>query len=291
MIKSMTGFGKHSVEYAGKNITIELKSLNSKQFDANLRIPPLYRSKEAEIRLLLNSGLGRGKIEMYITVDSNGETASFQFNHKLAKQYYEEIAKLAGELNLAINEQALPALLRMPDIMKTEQPELSTEEWEVIRRATEEAMEELNKFRIQEGRALEKDLRERVSEIEKQLGDVKNFEEKRIDALRTRITKHIEEAVPQGTVDMNRFEQEIIYYLEKLDITEEKVRLSKHCKYFLETLSEQGTNGKKLGFIAQEMGREINTLGSKANDADMQRLVVLMKDELEKIKEQLFNIL
>jgi uncharacterized protein (TIGR00255 family) len=291
MIKSMTGFGKCNVEYAGKSITIELKSLNSKQFDANLRIPTLYRAKEAELRLLLNNGLGRGKIEMNINVDSNGETAVYHFNHSLARQYFDEILKLTRELNLEVNEQAIPALLRMPDVMKADQPELSDEEWEVIRKGTECAMEHLNKFRIQEGMTLEKDLRARVDEIEKHLGKVEIYEDQRIHSLRERIMKHLEEAVPQGSVDKNRFEQELIYYLEKLDITEEKVRLSRHCKYFQETLSDNGTNGKKLNFIAQEMGREINTLGSKANDADMQKLVVLMKDELEKIKEQLFNIL
>jgi uncharacterized protein (TIGR00255 family) len=291
MIKSMTGFGKCNVEYAGKSITIELKSLNSKQFDANLRIPTLYRAKEAELRLLLNNGLGRGKIEMNINVDSNGETSVYHFNHGLARQYFNEISKLTEELGLELNEQVIQALLRMPDVMKADQPELSDAEWEVIRSGTECAMEQLNKFRIQEGMTLEKDLKARVSEIESQLKNIEKYEDKRIHALRERIMKHLEEAVPQGSVDKNRFEQELIYYLEKLDITEEKVRLAKHCKYFQETLSEQGTNGKKLNFISQEMGREINTLGSKANDADMQKLVVLMKDELEKIKEQLFNIL
>lgn len=291
MIKSMTGFGKCTVEYAGKSITIELKSLNSKQFDANLRIPQLYRGKEAELRLLLNNGLGRGKVEMNINVDSNGDTAVYHFNHKLAKQYFDEISKLTRELGLEINEQTINALLRMPDVMKADQPELSDEEWDVIKSGTECAIEQLDRFRIQEGQALEKDLRTRVAEIEKQLGNVKDYEDKRLVALRERIMKSIEDAVPKGTVDMNRFEQEIVYYLEKLDITEEKVRLAKHCIYFQETLTDDGTNGKKLSFIAQEMGREINTLGSKANDADMQKLVVLMKDELEKIKEQLFNIL
>jgi uncharacterized protein (TIGR00255 family) len=179
----------------------------------------------------------------------------------------------------------------MPDVMKAEQVELSDEEWAKIRLAIGEAVENLNAFRKQEGKTLENDLAGRVIKIEQLLTEVAPFEQKRIEILRERIMKHVEDSVPRGSVDMNRFEQEIIYYLEKLDITEEKVRLSKHCQYFGETMSENGSNGKKLGFISQEMGREINTLGSKANDADMQKIVVLMKDELEKIKEQLFNIL
>lgn len=287
----MTGFGKSTAEYAEKSITIEIKSLNSKQFDANLRMPPLYRSKEAELRLILGSGLVRGKVEMNINVDSNGESSNYHFNRGLAKQYYEEITHLSEDLNIEMNDQIINAILRMPDVLKAEQPELSDEEWEVVRASTLQAIDSLNSFRSQEGLSLEKDLKDRVSSIEKLLKDVEPFEEQRIIALRERIMKQLEETMPQGKVDMNRFEQEIIYYLEKLDINEEKVRLSRHCQYFIETLSDNSTNGKKLGFISQEMGREINTLGSKANDADMQKIVVLMKDELEKIKEQLFNIL
>lgn len=287
----MTGFGKSTAEYAEKSITIEIKSLNSKQFDANLRMPPLYRSKEAELRLILGSGLVRGKVEMNINVDSNGESSNYHFNRGLAKQYYEEITHLSEDLNIEMNDQIINAILRMPDVLKAEQPELSDEEWEVVRASTLQAIDSLNSFRSQEGLSLEKDLKDRVSSIEKLLKDVEPFEEQRIIALRDRIMKQLEETMPQGKVDMNRFEQEIIYYLEKLDINEEKVRLSRHCQYFIETLSDNSTNGKKLGFISQEMGREINTLGSKANDADMQKIVVLMKDELEKIKEQLFNIL
>lgn len=291
MIRSMTGFGKASADLSEKTIAVEIKSLNSKQFDAYLRLPPLYREKEAELRLLLSAGLERGKIELNISLDANGETMPFAFNKALARQYYEEIQTLGRDLGIDPGQDLIPVLVRLPDVLKAEQPELSPEEWEQVSEAVSEAIRKLNDFRLQEGRALEKDLRDRVQTIEKLLTDVSKYEDQRIGALRERIFKQIEEAVPQGSIDMNRFEQEIVYYLEKLDITEEKVRLAKHCRYFLDTMEEDGNNGKKLGFISQEMGREINTLGSKANDADMQKIVVLMKDELEKIKEQLFNIL
>jgi len=291
MIKSMTGFGKCSVELDDKNISIEIKSLNSKQFDAYLRLPPLYREKDAEIRQLLTAGLIRGKVEVNINVDNNGEQANFNFNRALAKQYFDEIKSLSGEIGMELSNDVISTLVKMPDVLKAEQLELSDEEWKAISKGIKEAVENLNNFRMQEGKTLEIDLVERVNRISQLLKEVSPFEEKRITHLRERILKQLEENFPQGTADMNRFEQEIIYYLEKLDITEEKVRLEKHCQYFLETLEDKGSNGKKLGFISQEMGREINTLGSKANDADMQKIVVLMKDELEKIKEQLFNIL
>lgn len=291
MIRSMTGFGKASADLPEKSIAVEIKSLNSKQFDAYLRLPPLYREKEAELRLLLSAGLERGKIELNISVDTNGETMPFAFNKALARQYYEEIQNLGRDLGIEPGQDLIPVLVRLPDVLKAEQPELSPEEWERVSEVVSQAIGRLNEFRIQEGKALEEDLRGRVQTIERLLTDVEKYEDQRITVLRERIFKQIEEAVPQGSIDMNRFEQEIVYYLEKLDITEEKVRLAKHCRYFLDTMEEDGNNGKKLGFISQEMGREINTLGSKANDADMQKIVVLMKDELEKIKEQLFNIL
>lgn len=290
MVRSMTGFGKSVLELPEKSISIEIRSLNSKQFDANLRLPGIYREKEAELRLLLSSGLERGKIELNINVDDNGESIHYNFNRVLAKQYYAEIKTLASELGLHTDKEIINTLVRMPDVLKAEQAELSAEEWKAILAAISDAIDKLNDFRKQEGHALEKDLMERVRIIEALLEEISPLEEKRIANMRARIMKHLDETLSQGA-DMNRFEQEIIYYLEKLDITEEKVRLKKHCQYFLETLSEENANGKKLGFISQEMGREINTLGSKANDADIQKKVVLMKDELEKIKEQLFNIL
>ena len=291
MIKSMTGFGKASADLPEKSITVEIKSLNSKQFDAHLRLPPLYREKEAELRLMLSSGLERGKIELNINVDTNGDVVPYTFNRALARQYYDEINALSKELGINTGEDMVSVLVRMPDVLKAEQAELSEEEWTEVNKIVAMAIGKLNDFRIEEGKVLGRDLSERVQKIQKLLGDVAQFEENRIKVLRERIFKQIEEAVPQGSIDMNRFEQEIIYYLEKLDITEEKIRLDKHCKYFLDTLAEGDNNGKKLGFISQEMGREINTLGSKANDADMQKIVVLMKDELEKIKEQLANVL
>jgi len=291
MIKSMTGFGRSTLDLPERSISIEVKSLNSKQFDANLRLPPLYREKEGELRLLLNNELERGKIELNINIDKNGETGVYEFNRALAKQYYVEIKALAEELNLEMNDQVISTLTRMPDVLKAEQASLSAEEWLQVREAVETAIDRLNDFRIKEGAALKKDLLSRAILIEKLLEKIPPLEEKRITHMRERLKKQLEDYLQQGTVDMNRFEQEVVYYMEKLDITEEKVRLKKHCSYFAEIIAEQGSNGKKLGFISQEMGREINTLGSKANDADIQKIVVLMKDELEKIKEQLFNIL
>jgi len=291
MIRSMTGFGRCTLELPGKSISVEVKSLNSKQFDANLRLPPLYREKEGELRMLLNAELERGKVELNINIDRNGESGSYSFNRDLAKQYFTEMKILADELGLGLNDEVVNALTRMPDVLKASQDALSDEEWKSVKEAVLDAVGKLNDFRSKEGAALGKDLEERTSLIEKLLGDIPPLEGKRIETLRERLTKHLDESVPQGSVDMNRFEQEIVYYMEKFDITEEKVRLKKHCQYFNETLAEPGSNGKKMGFISQEMGREINTLGSKANDADIQKIVVLMKDELEKIKEQLFNIL
>ncbi len=291
MLRSMTGFGRSTLELAEKSISVEVKSLNSKQFDANLRLPPLYREKEGEIRLLLNTELERGKIELNINVDRNGEAGSFQFNRVLARQYFTEMKLLAEELELKLNDEVINTLTRMPDVLKAAQDDLTDEEWAAVKQAIVDAINSLNEFRLKEGTALEKDLLERTTLIEKLLEDIPPLEGKRITNMRERMMKQLDETLAKGTVDMNRFEQEIVYYIEKLDITEEKVRLKKHCQYFVETLAEQGNNGKKLGFISQEMGREINTIGSKANDADIQKVVVLMKDELEKIKEQLFNIL
>lgn len=291
MVRSMTGFGRSTLELPEKNISIELRSLNSKQFDANLRLPPLYREKEADLRILLNNKLERGKIELSINIDKNGESGAYQFNRELARQYFHEMKALADELGLSMNDEVINALARMPDVLKAEQPSLSDEEWIKVSAAVEEAIQNLIDFRQQEGGALGKDLENRTKVIERLLDDILPLEEIRIKNLRVRLLKQLEESFPQGTADMNRFEQELIYYIEKIDITEEKVRLKKHCQYFIEVLSGPGSNGKKLGFISQEMGREINTIGSKANDADIQKIVVLMKDELEKIKEQLFNIL
>lgn len=291
MIKSMTGFGKRTIDLGDRRVNIEIKSLNSKQFDANLRLPPLYREKEADIRLMLSAGLERGKVECNINIDSNGETANHQFNRALAKKYYEEIALLANELGMEVNNELINTVVRMPDVLKAEQASLSKEEWVQISKAISGAIQELNDFRTREGAALAKDLEERVKLIEQLLKEVEPLEKERIEHVRARLQKSLEDSQLAATTDKNRYEQEIIYYLEKLDITEEKVRLKKHCQYFLEILQEKGSNGKKLGFVSQEMGREINTLGSKANHADIQKIVVLMKDELEKIKEQLFNIL
>lgn len=287
----MTGFGRSTLELPEKSISIELKSLNSKQFDANLRLPPIYREKEGEIRLLLNTELERGKIELIVNIDKNGESGTYQFNRSLARQYFREMKNLADELDMNLPDDVITSLARMPDVLKAEQPALDQEEWEKVSQAIAEAILQLNRYREEEGAALEKDLQERVNGIEELLLKISPLEEKRITSLRERLLKQLEELLPQERIDKNRFEQEVVFYLDKMDITEEKVRLKKHCEYFTETLALSQSSGKKLGFISQEMGREINTLGSKANDADIQKIVVLMKDELEKIKEQLFNIL
>lgn len=287
----MTGFGRATLELPEKSISVEVKSLNSKQFDASLRLPPIYREKEGELRVLLNNTLERGKIELIVNIDKNGETGNYRFNRALARQYFDEMQVMAEDLGFTLGNEAIHTLVRLPDVLKAEQVALSEDEWGKVLAGIKDAIENLLSFREKEGAALGRDLGKRAKLIEKMLKDIPPLEGKRTENLRGRLMKQLEESVPRDAVDMNRFEQEIIYYLEKLDITEEKIRLKKHCQYFAETLTAAGANGKKLGFIAQEMGREINTLGSKANDADIQKVVVLMKDELEKIKEQLFNIL
>ena len=286
----MTGFGKSECMCGTKRIIVEIKSLNSKFFDMNARIPNGYKDKELEIRNLLSGLLFRGKIDFTITVEENGDSSGFAINKNLAKKYFNDLKDLAGELGID-DKDYMSVLIRMPEIMVSEKTEMSEEEWDVLKNAIHAAALKLDEFRAQEGASLKKDLEHRTNLIHSLLKQVDPFEEKRMEVLRERIRKDLFKVVNKDDVDVNRFEQELVYYLEKLDITEEKIRLSKHCRYFIETLDEGKSQGKKLGFISQEMGREINTLGSKANDVNIQKLVVQMKDELEKIKEQLFNIL
>lgn len=289
----MTGYGKAIAELPGKQITIEIKSLNSKGIDLNVKIPSMLREKELEIRNILSS-LQRGKVDLFIFVESTGDTPTYTLNKALAHGYYEALKELQREFREENPEGLLPLVMRMPDILLSDREEIDPQQWEVIRAKLEEALEEVDKFRQMEGNVLREDMIRRVEEILSRLDAVEPLDGERKEIVRSNLQKSLDQFLATNgaaRADTNRFEQELIYYLEKMDFTEEKVRLRKHCDYFLETLTETESQGKKLGFICQEMGREINTLGSKASHAGIQQIVVRMKDELEKIKEQLLNIL
>lgn len=288
----MTGYGKAERLLADKKLTVEIKSLNSKQLDTNTRLPSLYREKELDIRQLIASELERGKVDCSFYYELTNEVVSNSIiNEPVVKAYYQQLYKISGELGLPASLELLSTVMRMPDTIRTEKPELEEKEWEMVLEVLKQALGSVNNFRNQEGKSLDSDLRQRVEAISGKLEKVESYEKERIDQVRERIGKHLEEFSKKDIVDENRFEQELIYYIEKLDISEEKVRLTNHCKYFLETLEDKNPAGKKLGFISQEMGREINTLGSKANHKELQKLVVEMKDELERIKEQILNVL
>ena len=289
MIKSMTGFGKATVELPGKKITVEVKSLNSKQLDASIKIPSSYKDKELEIRSEITKILERGKIDFYLSVEISGDQSNYTINKPLVLHYYNELKALSEEIGETI--ELLPLALKMPDVLKTVREDIDEEEWSHVLIAVDEALTKADLFRTEEGTLLAKDFEYRIGLIRKYMLEVVPFEKARVPVIRERLMKDINELVDSSKFDPNRFEQELIYYIEKLDITEEKVRLAKHIDYFLNTIKEEGSQGKKLAFITQELGREINTMGSKANDAEIQKLVVQMKDELEKIKEQLMNIL
>jgi uncharacterized protein (TIGR00255 family) len=294
MIKSMTGYGKAVLDITGRKLTIEIKTLNSKQLDLNLKIPGYFRDKEWEVRGLLTQRFERGKIDFFIGTEVTGEMLSYSINRALAKKYFDELKSLATDLHVECPEESLSLILKMPDVMQTSRDELDDHDWVSITGAMHDAIAQADMFRINEGKVLEDDIKCRVQAILQHLKSIEPFETRRIIELREKLLRDFSKYSGDFTnsaPDQNRFEQELIYYLEKLDITEEKVRLMKHCLYFLETLEEAVSQGKKLGFVTQEMGREINTIGSKASDADIQKIVVQMKDELEKIKEQLGNIL
>ena len=290
MIKSMTGFGKGEAVYGDKKFRVELRSLNSKQLDLSIKLPGKYRAAEAEVRNIITRELQRGKVDCFISVESAVAETSAHINTEAFKAYADELRRACAEVSLNIDDSALvQSLLRLPDVVTTEEREVSAEEVATIVEAAKSAAAELNAFRVQEGRILIADLLKRIDLIEKYRHEVEPFESARVDTIKNRIRENIEKL--QLEVDNNRLEQEMIFYIEKLDITEEKVRLDNHCRYFREVAAEEEAAGRKLGFIAQELGREINTMGSKSNEANMQRLVVKMKDELEKIKEQVLNIL
>jgi uncharacterized protein (TIGR00255 family) len=290
MIKSMTGFGKASGEHASKNITVEIKSLNSKSFDLSVRLPGAFKEKDLELRSRLNKELERGKVDFLVYFENAASSKKQSVNQALAMDYFLELQQLGQALNQT-NQDYLSTILHMPGVLETEHAIVDEQEWESIEALINEALLAFNKFRGDEGRELGKELSARISNIVQHMKDIEALDALRVDHVRDRIRKNIAEFVDADKIDNNRFEQELIYYIEKIDITEEKFRLQTHCDYFLSTLNETSNNGKKLGFITQEIGREINTIGSKANDAAIQKLVVQMKDELEKIKEQSLNIL
>ncbi|MEP2236981.1 MAG: YicC/YloC family endoribonuclease [Maribacter sp.] len=285
MIQSMTGFGKHVVQLPNKKITVEIKSLNSKSIDLNARMPSSYREKELELRKLVANSLLRGKVDFNLYVELTGNETSTQVNEVAVKQYMGQLKNIADGDDLRLLEMAL----RFPDAMKTDKEDIDESEYEAIKEALKGALVEINEFRSEEGSVLEKDFLERISSLKKLLEEVVSIDPDRQATIRERLEKAVQDI--KADVDANRFEQELIYYLEKYDITEEKVRLANHLDYFSKTLQSHDSNGKKLGFISQEIGREINTIGSKANFAPMQQIVVQMKDELEKIKEQMLNVL
>ena len=290
MIQSMTGFGKTVTELPTKKVTIEVKALNSKQFDIFTRIPPLYREKEMEIRSVLSQRIERGKIEFIINIESIGKDNDVKINASVVESYKNQIEHIAASLHIATPTEWFPTLLRLPDAIKTEMAEVNEEEWNQVFQTIHEAINKLSEFRTQEGAMLCRLFEQKIANISNLLTQIEPFEKERLEKIRARIIDNMNK-IPEVQVDNNRLEQEMIYYIERFDINEEKARLKNHLNYFVETLKSSAGQGKKLGFIAQEIGREINTLGAKSNHVDMQQIVVQMKDELEQIKEQVLNIL
>ncbi len=287
----MTGYGKSVDENGGKTVTVEIRTLNGKQTDINLRSPAFLKEKETEIRSFLYKVLVRGKIDVFIVYDDQNLKEIPEIDKEVAKHYYLRMRELQKELKTGDNTDLLSLIMKMPEVLVTKEKEIDDETWRFVLDNIRIAAKKVDAFRMEEGEILKKDLVKRITTIDDLLQKVDPYEKDRIVRIKERIRKHISEFLEEANANRDRLEQEMIYYLEKLDITEEKIRLKKHCDYFLEIMENEENNGKKLNFVAQEIGREINTLGSKANDADLQRIVVLMKDELEKIKEQLYNIL
>jgi uncharacterized protein (TIGR00255 family) len=289
MVLSMTGFGKTTCEMENKRVTIEIKSLNSKQLDLSTRIPSIYREKEMELRNIISQKLERGKIELSIFVENIGKECASQLNTPIIESYYNQIMEVSQQLQMTLPVDWFATLLRLPDAMKSDMQEIKEEEWKSVRSAFMNSLDQLITFRKQEGNSLQRVFETKLSNIKTLLAEVEPHEKERIEKVRSRISESLSN-LKDIDYDKNRFEQELIYYIEKLDINEEKSRLAHHLSYFLETMNESAP-GKKLGFIAQEIGREINTLGSKSNHSEMQKIVVKMKDELEQIKEQVLNVL
>lgn len=287
----MTGYGKAVVTYGEKKINVEIKSLNSKALDLSTRIAPLYREKEMEMRQLVAKTLERGKVDFSIWIEKEAGADATPVNCAIVENYYRQIKDLAAKTGIPEPQDWFATLLRMPDVLtKTEQETLSEDEWQAVRVAIDDALCRLTEFRQQEGVALQRKFTEKIDNISALLAEIETYEKQRVEKIRSRIVEGLK-SIPEVDYNKNRLEQELIYYIEKLDISEEKQRLANHLKYFRETMEDGHGQGKKLGFIAQEMGREINTTGSKSNNAEMQNLVVKMKDELEQIKEQVLNVL
>lgn len=290
MIKSMTGFGKTNLAIPSKSIIVEIRTLNSKQLDLSTRIAPLFRDKENEIRSIVAQRLERGKIDVAVYLEKN-ETAPLTVNKSLAKNYFDELTALSLELQNPVPSDLFIQVLRMPDVMTSDKEELSEELWEQLRQAVEETCQKTDNFGMNEGKVLAADFENRVKLIDSYIDKITPYETQRVANQKNKFLASFAELQLKDKYDPNRLEQEMIFFVEKLDITEEKVRLRKHCAYFLETMAEKESKGKKMGFIVQEMGREVNTIGSKCNDFNIQQIVVQMKDEVEKMKEQLANIL
>lgn len=289
MIQSMTGFGKATDELKQRKVTIEIKSLNSKQLDLSVRIPNIYKEHEMALRNYIARGLERGKVDFLIYIENTGAEALSNINQAILEAYYLQIKESAQNLGISVPSDWFQTLLRLPDVMKHDIQEADEEEWKAVMNIIDNALIQLKSFRIQEGKMLENLFVEKINNISSLLKEIEIYENDRIDKIKSRITENLESL--NIDYDKNRFEQEMIYYIEKLDVNEEKSRLANHLSYFLETMKKDSGQGKKLGFIVQEIGREINTLGSKSNNAEMQQIVVRMKDELEQIKEQVLNVL
>jgi uncharacterized protein (TIGR00255 family) len=290
MLKSMTGYGSAKGTVGTQSVTVEIRSLNSKFLELNVRLPLQFRDKELEIRADVGKLLERGKADLNVSIDNNELAKRSTVNKEIFLAYYEDLKSLATETGMS-DDNMLDAILKLPAVLNSEKSEMDEQQWKQLKALIQSAVEQFNLFRSNEGNVLEQDVTQRLNAIENALPQLEQYEQARIESVRARLHKSVNELKDQLNIDTNRFEQELIYYIEKLDISEEKVRLKSHCDYFLQTMNSKEANGKKLGFITQEIGREINTIGSKANDANMQRIVVEMKDELEKLKEQLANVL
>jgi len=290
MIQSMTGFGKATAEFPTKKITVEVKSLNSKQLDLSARIPSIYKEQELNIRSLIARRLERGKVDFAIYIENTGKETTSQINQNVLESYYNQIKESSDRLGIALPADWFQVLLRLPDALKYEAQEADEEEWKLVLDTINKALDQLIEFRKQEGKMLEDLFEQKIQNIASLQTDIEQYESERVEKVKTRIVEALQK-IENFDYDKNRFEQEMIYYIEKLDINEEKSRLTNHLKYFIETIQSGSGQGKKLGFISQEIGREINTMGSKSNHAQMQQIVVQMKDELEQVKEQVLNVL
>jgi len=291
MVQSMTGFGKATGEFNGKKIVVEIKSLNSKQLDISTRLAGLYREKDIEIRNEVSQKLERGKIDLSLYIENSTKETNTQINQSVIEAYYNQIQAISVNTGIEMPANWFEILLRLPDVMKTESSELDENEWIEVKKIIAEAIQQLKHFRKQEGKSLEQVFATKIAHIDELLGQIAPYEAERVERIKAKLEENLQNIADKFDYDKNRLEQELIFYIEKLDVNEEKIRLKNHLDYFIETMEKEQAPGKKLGFIAQEIGREVNTLGSKSNHSEMQKIVVLMKDDLEQIKEQVLNVL